>query len=115
MITIVLLGCSISSLASDDVDANNPFTGERATPNDSVLIAFEDLRTVNSKLIELNYEKKINANLREVISNDSTIIADYQIITDKANKDCKKAIRQRNIAIGGGILFFITSLLLLLN
>ena len=83
---------------------------------DSVLISYDDLRLANSKLIELDYEKKINNNLRSIIVNDSIIIQDYKRLNIQLNKDCKKYIRQRNIVIGGGItVFSIITLLLLLK
>lgn len=78
------------------------------------MIAYDDLRIVNSKLVELDYEKQINANLRQVVANDSIIINDYNAINTRLNQDCKKYIRQRNIAIGGGIFITILGTILLL-
>lgn len=109
---IVLLGCSINLLANNtNVDNLHLSTGDVVQPNDSILISYDDLRLANSKLIELEYEKQINNNLRSVISNDSIVIRDYQILNEKINKDCKKAIRQRNIAISGAAVLFITTLI----
>lgn len=85
---IVLLNCSINSLANDFILS----TGEQ----DSTLIAYSDLRVVNSKLIELNYTKQINTKLRTIIANDSIIISDYKYITDKLNTSCKTYKKQRN-------------------
>lgn len=96
-------------------DVDNFPTGEVVEQTDSVMIAYDDLRIVNSKLVELDYEKQINANLRQVIANDSIIINDYNAINTRLNQDCKRYIRQRNIAIGGGIVFSIVTLLLLLK
>lgn len=70
---------------------------------------------MNSKLIQLDYEKQINANLRTIIKNDSIVIKDYKLLNDRISKNCKKAVRQRNIAIGAGVLFFISSILLLVK
>ena len=78
------------------------------------MIAYDDLRIVNSKLVELDYEKQINANLRQVVANDSIIINDYNATNTRLNQDCKKYIRQRNIAIGGGIFITILGTILLL-
>ena len=89
-------------------------TGEVVEQTDSVMIAYDDLRIVNSKLVELDYEKQINANLRQVIANDSIIINDYNAINTRLNQDCKRYIRQRNIAIGGGIFITILGTILLL-
>lgn len=93
---------------------NNLSTGELVTPNDSVLISYDDLRIVNSKLIELEYEKDINERYRRIIANDSIIINDYTELATRLNQDCKKAIKQRNIAIGGGIFITILGTILLL-
>ena len=112
---IALLGCSISLSANNtDVDSLRLSTGEVVQPKDSVLISYDDLRLANSKLIEFDYERQINNNLRCVISNDSIIIRDYQVLNERINKDCKKAIRQRNIAIGGAAALFITTIITLL-
>lgn len=111
---IVLLGCSINLLANNtNVDSLHLSTGDVVQLNDSILISYDDLRIANSKLIELEYEKQINNNLRSVISNDSIVIRDYQILNERINKDCKKAIRQRNIAIGGAAALFITTIVTL--
>ena len=95
-------------------DADNFPTGEVVEQTDSVMIAYDDLRIVNSKLVELDYEKQINANLRQVVANDSIIINDYNAINTRLNQDCKKYIRQRNIAIGGGIFITILGTIILL-
>ena len=111
---IVLLGCSINLLANNaNADSLHLSTGDVVQPNDSILISYDDLRLANSKLIELEYEKQINNNFRSVISNDSIVIRDYQILNERINKDCKKAIRQRNIAISGAAVLFITTILTL--
>lgn len=112
---IVLLGYSINLSANNiDIDSLHLSTGERVNLKDSVLISYDDLRLVNSKLIELDYEKQINNNLRSVIHNDSIVIRDYQVINERINKDCKKAVRKKNIAIGGAAFLFITTIITLL-
>lgn len=111
---IVLLGCSINLSANNtDVDSLHLSTGEVVQLRDSVLISYDDLRLANSKLIELEYERQINNNLRCIISNDSIVIRDYQVLNKRINEDCKKAIRQRNIAIGGAAALFITTIITL--
>lgn len=112
---IALLGYSTNLYANNPTDSLNLSTGEQVVLKDSILIDYDDLRIVNSKLIQLEYEQQINTNLRNIIQNDSIIIRDYQVLNERINKDCKKAVRQRNIAIGAGALFFITSLLLLVK
>ena len=112
---IVLLGYSTNLYASNPTYSLNLSTGEIVVPEDSVLISYNDLRIVNSKLIQLDYEQQINANLRTIIKNDSIIIKDYQVLNNRISKSRKKAVRQRNIAIGSGVLFFISSILLLVK
>lgn len=82
---------------------------------DSVLVSMEAIKIANAKMVELNYEKEINRNLRDCIQNDSILISDLhtnlsacEINKDKEVAEIKK---QRNIAIvAGGA----TSLLFLL-
>ena len=112
---IALLGYSTNLYANNKIGSLNLSTGEVFIPEDSVLISYNDLRIVNSKLIQLDYEKQINANLRTIIKNDSIVIKDYKILNDRISKNCKKAVRQRNIAIGTGVLFFISSIMLLVK
>lgn len=109
---IVLLSCSISLSANNHT--NLP-TGERENRKDSVLIAYDDLRLANSKLVELKYEKEVNKKLRQVVSNDSIIIKDYTTLINKYNKDCKKAVRQRNIFVGVGAAAIATALIFILK
>ena len=112
---IALLGYSTNLYANNQVDSLNLSTGEVFIPEDSVLISYDDLRIVNSKLIQLDYEKQINANLHTIIKNDSIVIKDYKLLNDRISKNCKKVVRQRNITIGTGVLFFISSILLLVK
>lgn len=110
---IALLSCSISSSASD---GDNLPTGELRNRVDSIPISFNDLRIVNSKLIELNYQKDINSNLNKIIDNQNIVINDYSKLNKKLNEDCKKYIKQRNITIGvcsGVVAAIITSLILI--
>lgn len=75
-----------------------PSTGRQ----DSVLIAYDDLRKVNSKLVELEYERTINESLRTIVYNDSIVIYNLRSAIDRINNDCernnKKYKRERNIA-----------------
>ena len=112
---IVLLGCSINLLASNKHTNYTHLSTGGVIIEDSVLVSYNDLRLANSKLIELDYEKKINTTLRSIIVNDSIIIQHYKSNNALINKSYKKVIRQRNIAIGGGVVFSIVTLLLLLK
>ena len=80
---------------------------------DSVLVAVDDLRVANAKMVELKYEKEINADLRQIVKNDSIVIValreDNSVITAQA----KKYKKQRNIVSGAsGILAIILLILL---
>ena len=99
---IVLLSCSTSWCQNDN--ATIPSTGELTISNDSVLIAFDDLRKVNAKMVELKYEKEINDSLRSIIKNDDIIMREYSRNVDALKKQVKQVKRQRNLAVGGGIL-----------
>ena len=98
---IALLSYSMNSLASEG--DTSPSTGRQ----DSVLIAYDDLRKVNSKLVELEYEKEINKNLRNIITNDSVAINNLRSRIYNMDRDCDRRVKQvkkeRNIAGGIGI------------
>ena len=93
---IVLLSYSINLLAQNNKHSS---TGEL----DSVRVSYNNLRIVNSKLIELDYTKQINNKLYNIIHNDSIIINNYKSVNDNFNKTISKYKRQRNVA-------FVTSL-----
>lgn len=91
----------MNSLASDCDTI--PSTGRQ----DSVLIAYNDLRKVNSKLIELEYEKSINRHFKVILTNDSIAISGLRDRIYNMDRDCRRTVkrykRQRNIAEGVGI------------
>ena len=99
---IVLLSCSTSWCQNDNDTI--PSTGELTATPDSVLIAFDDLRKANAKMVELKYEKEINDSLRSIIKNDDIIMREYSRNVDALKKQVKQVKRQRNFAVGGGIL-----------
>ena len=99
---IVLLSCSTSWCQNDNDTI--PSTGELTATPDSVLIAFDDLRKANAKMVELKYEKEINDSLRSIIKNDDLIMREYSRNVDALKKQVKQVKRQRNFAVGGGIL-----------
>ena len=100
--TIVLLSCSTSWCQNE----NNtiPSTGERTATPDSVLISFDDLRKANAKMVELKYEKEINDSLRSIIKNDDVIMREYRRNADALKKQILQVKKQRNLAVGGGLL-----------
>ena len=115
---IALLSCSINLYANN---YNISSTGE-VVQEDSVLISYNDLKVVNSKLIELKYEKETNNILKTIIRNDSLIIDTLTIYNLKLtsevqtlNKSNKKYKKQRNIGFGVGIASIIATILILIK
>lgn len=104
----VLLGSFMSLLANDNP---NPSTGERVNIADSVLISYDDLRIANSKLMELEYEKRINTNLRQIVYNDSIVINDYAKLNEKLRNNNKKVKLQRNVCLGVAIVAVLGSII----
>lgn len=116
LIMIVLLNYSINSYGNDNIS----FTGE--PDSDSTLIAYSDLKIVNSKLIELEFQKEINLKLQSIIKLDSIVIDtllfnNNYLITEnnKVNKKAKRYKKQRNVAIGVGIVGIITTIVALIK
>ena len=107
---IVLLSCSTSWCQNDNATISS--TGELTASPDSVLIAFDDLRKANAKMVELKYQKEINDSLRSIIKNDDVIMREYSRNVDALKKQVKQVKRQRNIAIGGGVLATLSMALL---
>ena len=107
---IVLLSCSTSWCRNDNATISS--TGEHTASPDSVLISFDDLRKANAKMVELKYEKEINDSLRSIIENDDVIMREYKRNVDAFKKQITQAKRQRNIAVGGGVLATLSMALL---
>ena len=107
---IVLLSCSTSWCQNDNATISS--TGELTATSDSVLVAFDDLRKANAKMVELKYEKEINDSLRSIIKNDDIIMREYSRNVDALKKQVKQVKRQRNLAIGGGVLATLSMALL---
>ena len=115
---IVLLSYSTNLYANDYHISS---TGE-VTKEDSIFISYTDLKIVNSKLIELKYEKETNNILRTIIRNDSliidTLIFDNTKLTNEVqilNKSNKKYKKQRNIGFSVGIISIVTTILMLIK
>ena len=107
---IVLLSYSISWCQNDNATISS--TGELTASPDSILIAFDDLRKANAKMVELKYEKEINDSLRSIIKNDDAIMREYRSNVDALKKQITQAKKQRNLAVGGGLLATISLALL---
>ena len=105
----VLLSCSMNLSSSGQVA--NSSTG---VLGDSVKVSINDLRKANIKLIQLDYEKAINNNLRQIIVNDSVLAEQARQKYILLDRTCKKIKKQRNIGVGaaiGSILLFIISII----
>ena len=96
-------------------------TGE-VVKQDSIYISYTDLKIVNSKLIELKYEKETNAILRQIIKNDSIIIDTLIVNNNKLTSDIhtlhkanNKYKKQCNIGFGIGVCSIFTIILMLLK
>ena len=107
---IVLLSYSTSWCQNDNTISSS--TGGLTAKSDSVLIAYDNLRKANAKMVELKYEKEINDSLRSIIKNDDAIMREYRSNVDALKKQITQAKKQRNLAVGGG-LFATISLALL--
>ena len=103
---IALLSYSTSWCQNDNATISS--TGELTASPDSVLIAFDDLRKANAKMVELKYEKEINDSLRSIIKNDDTIMREYRSNVDALKKQIIQAKKQRNLAVRGGLLVTIS-------
>ena len=105
----VLLSCSMNLSSSGQVA--NSSTG---VLGDSVKVSINDLRKANIKLIQLDYEKAINNNLRQIIVNDSVLAEQARQRYILLDRSCKKIKKQRNIGVSaaiGSILLFIISII----
>ena len=99
---IVLLSYSTSWCQNDNTISSS--TGELTAKSDSVLIAYDDLRKANAKLVELKYEKEINDSLRSIIANDEIIIGEYNRKVDALNKQIKQENKKYKVVVCGGLL-----------
>src|SRR5574344_483748 len=98
LVMIVLLH-SFMSWSKSNNDSIYSSTG--GPTNDSVLIAYSDLRVANSKMVELKYEKEINRNYRTIVSNDSIAIGNLNLrinnLVENHKRDIKRVKRERNL------------------
>lgn len=93
--------------------------------NDSVVVSIEALKTANAKMIELQYEKEINENLKDIIKNDSIINCELKELCnkyyntalkleDRYQKDTEKLKKQRNILGSTSVGLLIITIILLI-
>lgn len=97
---IVLLSYS-TSWSQNNVTI--PFTGVLEPTDTLVEVPLNTLRIANSKMLELKFEKEINGNLRQIITNDSIVINSLQNKVAIEQNNAKKYKRQRNVVGGTGI------------
>ena len=111
---IVLLSYSTSWCGNKCYHSSTGGVGDVPIPPDSVLVSVEDLKIATAKMLELKYEKEINEELRQIISNDSVAIRKLQDVVKGADYEKKVLKRQRNIFQGTtivGVLLLLISLL----
>lgn len=63
-------------------------------------------------MVELKYQKEINDSLRSIIKNDDVIMREYKRNADALKEQVKQVKKQRNLAIGGGVLATLSMALL---
>lgn len=80
-----------------------PFTGVLEQGDTLIEVPISTIKIANSKMIELKYQKEINANLKQVVANDSIIISGLKNNVLYEQNKAKEYKKQRNIAGGAGI------------
>ena len=115
LITIALLSYSTSWCQTNKTPTLS-LTGE--LQSDTICIPIELLKVANAKMVELDYEKQINQNLREVVYSDSIVIADLRNTIEHNevvyNNTLTKVELQRNIAFGTSGLLLVLLIISLL-
>ena len=84
---------------SDDTYQHSS-TGE--VIEDSILISYDDIRVVNGKLVELEYEKDVNNKLRKVIQNDKRMMATTDSIANLLVYRNRKLKKDKKV-LGGAL------------
>lgn len=109
---IVLSNYSISWSKNNNQDSFTGVVDSTTNVQDSVFIAFSDLKVANSKMIELDYVKQINIKLNENIKLDS--IYNRTILRELEQRKVENTDLRRdrhNIGILAGIELLIIILL----
>lgn len=101
--TVLLLAFSLNLLASDKDSAQSSLTGVLVSDN-YALVSCDALRLANAKMAELEYEKEINKNLKEIVFNDSIIISslktNIEIVEEEHKQEVKSVKKKLYIAEG---------------
>ena len=115
--TVLLLAFSMNLLADKADSVYSSFTGVRVS-NDYALVSYDALRIANAKMAELEYEKEINKNLKEIIYNDSIIINEYKQYIEVEEVEHKaevKGLRKKLVISSGcGVGCFILLILVII-
>ena len=111
---IVLLSYSTSWCGNRCYLSSTGGVGDVPTPPDSVLISVQDLKIATAKMLELKYEKEINEELRQIISNDSTSISVLRMMVEGCDYEKKVLKKQRTIFQGTTVVSVILLLISLL-
>lgn len=101
--TVLLLTFSMNLLANEVDSVHSPFTGVRVSDN-YALVSYDALRIANAKMVELDYEKEINKNLKEIIINDSIIINQYKQYIEVEEVEHKAEVKKlkKELCVTGG-------------
>lgn len=100
--TVLLLVFSKNLLANEVDSVHSSFTGVLVSDN-YALVSYDALRIANAKMVELDYEKEINKNLKEIIYNDSIIIKDLKEYIQSENITHKEEVKslKKKLLISG--------------
>lgn len=98
------------NLLADSADSISfPFTGV-LVGNNCAIVPYDALRIANAKMVELEYEKEINNNLKKIIIEDSITIKNLKNYIETANinhNEEVKTLRKRffiSTSCGAGVL-----------
>lgn len=115
--TVLLLAFSLNLSASDKDSVQSSLTGVLVSDN-YALVSCDALRLANAKMAELEYEKEINKNLKEIVFNDSIIISNLknniEVVEEEYKQKVKNTKKKLHIAecCSGGLLVFLVLTLL---
>ena len=109
---IVLFSCFINLSESKSYSITS--STRVVDSNDSVLIAYDDLRIANSKMIELKYEKEKNNLLQFQVQLDSILLQSKDEVIKEVQDNKKEVVKQRNIAAISAGTFLVALLTLLI-
>ena len=100
---VLLLAFSMNLLANESDSIKSSFTGVRVS-DEYALVSYNALRIANAKMVELEYEKEINKNLKEIVFNDSIIINQYKQYIEAEEVEHKAEVKKlkKELYVTGG-------------